>query len=633
MRSFLSLLGSTLLVASAAALISSCSASDGRDPDATPGAGGGGGGSGAGSGGAGPLPDVDIDPDGEPTPGCGNGELTDDEACDDGNRDAGDGCAANCRSVELGWSCATPGAACIRVARCGDGLVVFPELCDDGNLDPKDGCSATCRVEVGYKCDDASPSACTATVCGDGVQEGTESCEDDDTLPFDGCSIHCQVEPNCEAGACVSECGDGLVLGEDCDDGNNNDGDGCSADCKVERGYECPVPQPSNTMSVPAVFRDFRAAHPDFQPSATGRYVPTFGMVEPTLGPDKKPVYVEVAGSLVTSPESFAEWYRDVPGTNSTTVSTLTLWETGDGRYVNRVGPEGEPYLVLSGPSDHWCGNVGEEVDGEPCTSVHGAQDCDEFRDQLYRCDVRGGTYWGMFIEATHDGNPLFFPVDTDDFTPDAERSVAKISTYYGGSWGDEPGEPLHNFHFTSEVRYWFKYTAGQEYVLDFTGDDDVWVFINDRLAVDVGGIHTAVNGHLVIDEVGVANVTFAVTEGDEELIPPQTIDLGLEDGKVYQIAVFHAERQTDASTFKLTLQGFATARSECGPICGDGIVSLGEQCDDGINDGGYGECAPDCLLGEFCGDGVVQEGEDCDDGNNLDGDNCGSGCRNIVIR
>jgi fibro-slime domain-containing protein len=221
--------------------------------------------------------------------------------------------------------------------------------------------------------------------------------------------------------------------------------------------------------------------------------------------------------------------------------------------------------------------------------------------------------------------------VDGDTFTPAAERSTAAIATYYGGNWATEPGAPLRNFHFTSEIRYWFKYTAGQTYVLDFTGDDDVWVFINNRLAVDIGGIHTAVNGYLTIDPSGVASISYGVTEGTDT-IPSQTVDLGLQDGQVYEIAVFHAERQTSASTFQLTLQGFATARSECTPICGDGIVSLGEECDDGDNDGGYGECGVGCTLGSFCGDGVVDGDEECDDGNNIDGDGCGSGCRNIIL-
>jgi cysteine-rich repeat protein len=33
------------------------------------------------------------------------------------------------------------------------------------------------------------------------------------------------------------------------------------------------------------------------------------------------------------------------------------------------------------------------------------------------------------------------------------------------------------------------------------------------------------------------------------------------------------------------------------------------------------------------CGDGIVQEDEDCDDGNRLDGDGCGSACRDIIVK
>src|SRR5690606_5233721 len=54
--------------------------------------------------------------------GCGNGVLTPDEACDDGNEQSGDGCDAECLQVEPGFSCAVPGQACREIARCGDGL-------------------------------------------------------------------------------------------------------------------------------------------------------------------------------------------------------------------------------------------------------------------------------------------------------------------------------------------------------------------------------------------------------------------------------------------------------------------------------------------------------------------------------
>jgi len=104
-------------------------------------------------------------------------------------------------------------------------------------------------------------------------------------------------------------------------------------------------------------------------------------------------------------------------------------------------------------------------------------------------------------------------------------------------------------------------------------------------------------------------------------------------NGQVYEVVVFQAERQTTGSSYRLTLSGFSAAPSDCTAICGDGILSLGEECDDGTNPGGYGQCGPGCKLGEFCGDGVVQpEFEDCDDGLNISKP-CPSGCKTLIIQ
>jgi fibro-slime domain-containing protein len=212
------------------------------------------------------------------------------------------------------------------------------------------------------------------------------------------------------------------------------------------------------------------------------------------------------------------------------------------------------------------------------------------------------------------DGTPLFFPVDGDSFTPATERSSASIAAPYSANFTPEPGMPLHNFSFTSEVRYWFKYDATATYKLDFLGDDDVWLFVNKTLAVDLGGIHSPMPG----------SVTFGAGA---------TANFGLQDGKVYEVAVFQAERQTTGSSYQLTLSGFSSAPSECIPVCGDGIVAIGEECDDGVNGGGYGKCGPGCRLGEYCGDGVVQPAEeDCDDGINI-GRPCPSGCRILIVQ
>ncbi|MBI2373043.1 MAG: VWD domain-containing protein, partial [Deltaproteobacteria bacterium] len=60
-------------------------------------------------------------------------------------------------------------------------------------------------------------------------------------------------------------------------------------------------------------------------------------------------------------------------------------------------------------------------------------------------------------------------------------------------------------------------------------------------------------------------------------------------------------------------------------PACGNGVVELGEACDDGNPATGDG-CRPDCTA-EVCGDGVTDPGEQCDDGNTVDTDACRNSC------
>ena len=620
-----------------------------------------------------PNPTGSIDTSGEPaTPGCGDGTLTPDETCDDGNKAAGDGCQANCRGVELGWSCPTAGQPCHQIARCGDSVMVFPELCDDGNKVAGDGCSPTCKFETGWKCE-GQPSTCSHTTCGDGKVEGAESCEDGNVMPFDGCSADCQLEPNCGTGNCTSTCGDGLVINEECDDGNTIDGDGCSKDCKPEPGFTCVQPPLGDTMVVPMVVRDFNAGG-DFEKGssfATGLNYANQGLLKDALaGAKRKPAlasstgkYNGVAGkdSGIASAASFAMWYDETAAASGNTrnkslATKLNLFLNADKTaYVNRYGDLGngltnKQYMQTT---TEQCGNLTQsdkDADGNPipCTVCYYDADpttpqCDLApggdpniiktrcqKDTTFISCASSGTQWvGTFLTAAYDGNPTFFPADA--ITPANPSLAGQISGNYDKSWPKDPSGKMHNFSFTTEVRYWFKYDSAKNYKLSFVGDDDVWVFINNKLAVDLGGIHTAVLGMLTITG-GVTAVSVSPTNETAAFTPiTGQPSLGLTNGNIYEIVVLHAERQSTASSYQLTFSGFSAASSECSAFCGDGIVGIGEECDDGKNDGGYGECGPSCRLGEYCGDAIVQGTEECDDGVNV-GSPCPSGCRHITL-
>ncbi|CAE7214372.1 psiR [Symbiodinium sp. CCMP2592] len=82
-----------------------------------------------------------------------------------------------------------------------------------------------------------------------------------------------------------------------------------------------------------------------------------------------------------------------------------------------------------------------------------------------------------------------------------------------------------------------------------------------------------------------------------------------------------------------------------CEAVCGDGLLVLGEECDDGNVATGDG-CGPNCLLEQqgtscppasdglggvcraTCGDGVRGPVEECDDGNSVSGDGCSATCQ-----
>jgi len=93
------------------------------------------------------------------------------------------------------------------------------------------------------------------------------------------------------------------------------------------------------------------------------------------------------------------------------------------------------------------------------------------------------------------------------------------------------PPDGPHNFHFTYEIHNTFTYQGDE--IFNFTGDDDVWVFINNKLAVDIGGIHSVKSKWVILNASKAA-------------------ELGLVVGNDYNFDFFFAERHTTQSNFRI---------------------------------------------------------------------------------
>jgi cysteine-rich repeat protein len=187
---------------------------------------------------------------------CGNGILDPGEQCDDGNLIPGDCCNGICK-LESNCKCTTPpvdagypGQVCRSTIVCGDSVVSAGEACDDGNTVGGDGCSADCgTVEKGYTCPSAGGKCTVATVLCPNARlrswRGVRRWQYDFKR-----RLLCELQarswiylpdgrPSVQAEGGLWQRHVSYTMGETCDDGNTVANDGCSAKCTIEAGYTC----------------------------------------------------------------------------------------------------------------------------------------------------------------------------------------------------------------------------------------------------------------------------------------------------------------------------------------------------------------------------------------------------------
>lgn len=246
------------------------------------------------------------------------------------------------------------------------------------------------------------------------------------------------------------------------------------------------------SVEVTGTVRDFRDrqtadGHPDFNMLPEGGAGHYYGIVQDELDSEGNPVFAS-RGYLV-----------------------LNEWRDEKGRNIIR-------------PKDYILAKPGDMAGSIKATTGGAVKSAESF-SSWYK-DVLGDNMSGLLtivLNRIPNTNVFLFDDDLDTQFVELEGFYNPNGQFPNAQGGNK------NWSFTYELELEFKYQEDGGQIFTFAGDDDLWVFVDGKLVVDIGGVHGIVRQTIEMDRL-----------------------TWLEDGQTYPMKIFFAERYKPRSNFRI---------------------------------------------------------------------------------
>lgn len=124
----------------------------------------------------------------------------------------------------------------------------------------------------------------------------------------------------------------------------------------------------------------------------------------------------------------------------------------------------------------------------------------------------------------------------------EAENVQKDFYNVYTGSYENK------NYNYVLQCSGVFTYTENDGLFFDFAGDDDVYLFINGQLVLDIGGAHAITTVNMNVNDY-VCAARAAVAAGSTD---PRDLALALEDGEDYSFDFYYMERHTSGANMRI---------------------------------------------------------------------------------